>query len=222
MRRRRSCWWPTVLLVASLLSACGSAPVGTSTAPGVTLPDDMATSVPTTASAPTTTRPEAPTGGSGGPCGGVSRSTAESAVDAAVNLQPGPGGDQGAFGGLPSTPPPTEPDTCYARAIGPDYPGGGSNYGCSWVLGTFNSAADARDAFVFFTSSSSGLVRIPLPLGEDRLIAASTTIGYAVVLKADRLLELACDANNSYPDRPKGTLRQDAFVSLVQEAVSRL
>jgi hypothetical protein len=229
----------TFVLVAALASACGPASSGGSSPAGDADRQGAAT---TAASSPATSAPDPSTsgtrasetpasdsgaaaGGSGGPCGGLSRPTVEAVVGAAVSLQPGPAGDRGPLGSLVSTKGITKADTCYA-GDGTNHPGGGSNYGCVLAAATFVDAARTRAAFDEFAKRANGVRKIPLALGDATYVATYTLgsyiAGVATVLKRDRLVNLTCTVGDAYPDLPKGKFHKDAFVSAVREAASQL
>lgn len=208
-----------IVLVAALVSSCGSASTGSSKATGGTQGRSLAT---TTTTQPSTTHTGAPVARSGGPCGGLLREDVEAMFGAPVRVRPWPGILTDGI---------TEQDQCSADD-GVENVGYG--YGCWLTLSTFDSAADARASFdasakrakqaldALKSLRSPGDGEILLSLGDASVAGVFLGGGVATILKNDRLLNLTCSPGSATREHGKVTLHRDAFASAVVKAASQL
>ena len=130
----------TIVLVATLVCSCGSASNGSSSATGGTQRGSLATTPTTDAS---TSNPGPLAGGSGGPCGGLSREDVEAVFGAPVRLTHRPPGHPGRLTDQKGI---VEEDVCSADD-GTDNANQPSSYACELRLGRFDSVADVRASF---------------------------------------------------------------------------
>jgi hypothetical protein len=216
----------TIVLAAVLVSSCASAPSSSSSAKGGAQPGSPATTPTTDASV---NNPGPLAGGSGGPCGGLSREDVEAVFGAPVRLTHGPPGDPGRLANQKGI---VAEDVCSAND-GTNNANQSYSYWCMLSLGRFDSVADARASF-------EGRVKLDkLPPGAAQILApgegpitlslgdASTSmiiygIGSASILKTDNLLDVMCTAGSVKRDGREIKLNRDAFVSLVRKTASRL